>query len=273
MHRPSPIRLLPPTTTSRSEDASLLVVADSYARRGWPVLPLKPRDKVPLTSHGLLDASTEQEQLIEWWCRWPEANIGLRTGVAFDVLDIDGPEGADALQIQIGEYRHEGPVSATGKGWHLLFDVTGAKNGAALLPKVDFRGTNGYIVAPPSIHPNGHRYRWDASRGPQRGLPQAPPWLQALLFPPAPPRPQRTSGPNPTINGAVGMLDLQTELAHLGVQLKQKGQRLVGQCPFHQDDTPSLNVYLDNDTFYCFGCQAWGDALNVRHFATTGKLR
>ena len=259
------------TSPSRETAPDLRAAALSYVAEGWPVLPLKPRNKVPLTSHGLMDASTDPDQIETWWSRWPEANIGLRTGVAFDVLDIDGLDGAIALKAQIGDYRHTGPVSCTGKGWHFLFAVTDAKNGAGLLPKVDFRGTNGYIVAPPSIHPNGHRYVWDEARGPQRELPEAPPWLTTLLFPPAPPRPARTAS-TAGFASLTGMLDLEQELVHLGVHLTVKGGRRVGQCPFHNDDTPSLVVY-PNDTFYCFGCQAWGDALNVRNYATNGSLR
>jgi hypothetical protein len=226
-----------------------------------------------LTKHGLLDASTDRAQITDWWERWPEANIGLRTGVAFDVMDLDGQTAIESLALRgVVGWRHTGPVASTGKGWHYLFAVTGAKNGANLVPKVDFRGVNGYIVAPPSIHPNGHRYRW-TERGPDRPLPDAPNWLMQLLFPPKP-EPKRVAG-NAGWTGLTGILDLQAELAALGVQLTKKGNRLVGACPFHQDDTPSLNVYLDNDTFYCFGCQAWGDgdALNVRHYREHGRLR
>lgn len=190
--------------------------------------------------------------------------------MAFDVLDIDGPEGMDSLRAVAPEYRHDGPVSATGKGWHLLFAVTEAKNGANLRPKLDFRGRNGYIVAPPSIHPLGHSYRWVEQRPETRALPEAPDWLRFILFPPQPeiaPRPTSS-----TLASARDSLNLRAELEALGCQLTQKGTRLMARCPFHADDTPSLCVY-PNETFYCFGCQAWGDALNVRHFREYGALR
>jgi len=39
------------------------------------------------------------------------------------------------------------------------------------------------------------------------------------------------------------------------------GGRKVTSCPFHQgDSTPSFTIY-PNETYFCFGCQAWGDAL------------
>lgn len=35
------------------------------------------------------------------------------------------------------------------------------------------------------------------------------------------------------------------------------------KCIWHQDDTPSLTYYADNNTVYCFGCQKSGDAVDV----------
>lgn len=47
------------------------------------------------------------------------------------------------------------------------------------------------------------------------------------------------------------------------VQLKPSGTHtLVGQCPFHDDRTPSFTVYLQNDTYHCFGCRAHGDVIS-----------
>ena len=50
----------------------------SYIERGWAVLPLRARAKEPLTAHGWHDASTDIDQVTEWWDRWPNANnIGI----------------------------------------------------------------------------------------------------------------------------------------------------------------------------------------------------
>ncbi len=42
-------------------------------------------------------------------------------------------------------------------------------------------------------------------------------------------------------------------------KLRQSGSTYIGQCPFHEDGTPSFVVYPTTQTFHCFGCEAHGD--------------
>jgi len=44
------------------------------------------------------------------------------------------------------------------------------------------------------------------------------------------------------------------------VPLRPAGRRLKGLCPFHHEKTPSFSVDPQMQLFYCFGCQAGGDA-------------
>ncbi|HZM57594.1 MAG TPA: DNA primase, partial [Acidimicrobiales bacterium] len=43
--------------------------------------------------------------------------------------------------------------------------------------------------------------------------------------------------------------------------LKRQGRRWVGLCPFHGEKTPSFSVNSEEGFYYCFGCQAKGDAI------------
>lgn len=51
------------------------------------------------------------------------------------------------------------------------------------------------------------------------------------------------------------------EVASSYVNLKRRGKNLIGLCPFHNEKTPSFNIYPANDSFYCFGCSKGGDVI------------
>ena len=46
------------------------------------------------------------------------------------------------------------------------------------------------------------------------------------------------------------------------VQLRKRGNDLVGLCPFHSERTPSFHVHPDRGFFKCFGCGAGGDVID-----------
>ncbi|HTW98598.1 MAG TPA: CHC2 zinc finger domain-containing protein, partial [Acidimicrobiales bacterium] len=55
-----------------------------------------------------------------------------------------------------------------------------------------------------------------------------------------------------------------TDLAALigeHTSLKRVGRRLVGLCPFHSEKSGSFSVNAEEGLYYCFGCQARGDAI------------
>ena len=52
-----------------------------------------------------------------------------------------------------------------------------------------------------------------------------------------------------------------TEIASPYVNLKRRGKTMLGLCPFHNEKTPSFNIYPDNGSFYCFGCNKGGDVI------------
>ena len=52
-----------------------------------------------------------------------------------------------------------------------------------------------------------------------------------------------------------------SEVAASYVNLRHSGKNLLGLCPFHNEKTPSFNIFPENGSFYCFGCGAGGDVI------------
>jgi hypothetical protein len=196
--------------TSAEQNPDLAAAALAYAAAGVPVVPLFTPDgeggctcgpacrrpgKHPRTPGGLSEASTDPAAVAAWWRRWPHANVGGRTGVAFDVCDVDGPAGIAAVTPLLGACHGVAPLVRTGSGgWHLLFAPTGLGNRVGFLPKTDWRGKGGYVVLPPSVHATGQRYTFVRQADGQ--LPAVPPALLSALAPAAPAA-ARTTAPPP----------------------------------------------------------------------------
>jgi hypothetical protein len=158
--------------------------AINYAARGWPVFPLD--GKVPFAgTRGFKDATVKP-----WPGHWPHwANIGIATGTGLVVLDVDYRHGGDE---SLHELKRHGnlplTVSAeTGSGGEHLYFATDARirNSAGKLGQgLDIRGEGGYVVAPPSIHPEtGRPYTWDNHPDEVQVAP-LPDWLERLLVQP-----------------------------------------------------------------------------------------
>lgn len=64
-----------------------------------------------------------------------------------------------------------------------------------------------------------------------------------------------------TIEDIKSRLDM-IELIRRYVDLKPAGGRFMGVCPFHQETKPSMSVNPEQGFYYCFGCQASGDAID-----------
>jgi uncharacterized protein (DUF927 family) len=155
--------------------------ATAYAMRGFSVIPLKPKDKRPdLKSWDPYKTQHASWDEIDRWFRVPK-NIGIVTGAisGIIVLDIDGPDGDEALKAITGRHGDLPATwcSITGKGRHYLFRHPGGelKNMANRQLSIDVRGDGGYIVAPPSTHPSGAEYAW--TQDDQQDIADAPAWL------------------------------------------------------------------------------------------------
>jgi len=144
----------------------------AYARRGWPVFPCLPGQKIPATRHGFRDATTDEQQITEWFGRGQCWNLAIATGQPGpDVLDIDqhGPagNGYPALATLERAGLLDGAsayVRTPAGGMHAYFAGTGQHNGRLPSHHLDFRSHGGYVLAPPS-QVDGKTYRLIARTG------------------------------------------------------------------------------------------------------------
>ncbi len=266
--------------------SALLEAALGYAAHDIPVYPVHwPRStpggatlgcscrhgaacdrpaKHPLVRHGVHDATCDPAQLERWWQRWPQANIGLATGVVFDVLDVDGPIGLTALRqlATTANLRLPGPLVATGGGgWHIWFAPTGLGNRPPRgLPCMDWRGVGGAVLAPPSRHASGGTYRWVRTPD-QAPLPEVPAALRALLNPNQP----TTAGPaGPAIPGhPYGHQVLAAELAALHRATPGQRNRTLNQTAFKAYRYVAGGVLDDQDVTAAFTTAALAIGLSA----------
>ena len=175
---------------------SYLDAARDLAEKGYHVFPCRPRGKEPKTEHGFKEASRDERTILDWWSRWPDANIGIACGASgIVVLDIDPKHGADPreamaeldleehpVQIWTGEAPEpsdEFPNSLAGvRGAHLYFagDLRSSKTATE---GVEFRGVGSYVIAPGSGHPSGVPY--EGNLPPVQDLPFLPDRIAALV--------------------------------------------------------------------------------------------
>ena len=135
---------------------TMLNSALHYASMGWKVFPLAQGSKVPREgSKGVHDATTDEQQINEWWSMEPSANIGIATGQESNliVIDVDGDPGMQSMRQVVPQLPKEHTrVIKTPNGYHLYYLYNPSfHTGAGFMTGLDVRSDGGYVVAPPSL--------------------------------------------------------------------------------------------------------------------------
>lgn len=162
---------------------SLLQAALEYAALGYLVFPCVPRKKRSLIMRWGERASSDPDQIEQWWSKWPNANIGLPTeGLLVVDLDPGSENWAGLEELEA----HEGPIQSTPRGGsHYFFQDEEKEFGITskkLHEAVDTRGTGGCVVLAPSLGTDGETYyAWRKGLVPWEELPPVPEWLAEEL--------------------------------------------------------------------------------------------
>ena len=175
------------------------------ADHGFDVLPL--HGKIPTCPHGVLDATRNRETIVGWWTQRPDGNVGVRVPAGLFVLDVDTRHQGDVMLARLEREHGRLPATLTtitgSDGLHVWFthpgfkpstssiDVLGESGGIGWRTKtgawrcgIEIKTHAGYLVAPPSIHPDtGRSYRW---QDPAMPVSACPAWLLELLRRPVP---------------------------------------------------------------------------------------
>lgn len=220
-------------------DLTPLEAALIYARSGRLVLPLIPQQKRPYVKWSVeslpLGHVPSEETIRDWWSRWPDAGVGMRTDGLL-VFDVDlplGPSSFKTLKERIGPLPATKTIFSGSGGSQRLYrlpDETAQRipqaQGIFGLPNIDTRvGTKGIIALPPTLHHSGFRYRWRRAATPTADLPRA--YVMSQMPPPRR-RPTATSEPIAAPNSTpLGKRILQAEVAALRLSVAAGGPRTL----------------------------------------------
>lgn len=170
-------------------NARLLAAIELASLHKCHIFPLVGK-KPTKGSQGYKDATTDLRKITEWWKNHPERNIGIATGgkSGFFALDIDprhlGDESLHMLEDKFGMLPETVSVKTGANGSHYYFKMPKGRNlkfKNSIRPGIDIKANGGYVVAPPSVHPEtGREYEWDNPID-EHDIAEAPEWLLQLV--------------------------------------------------------------------------------------------
>lgn len=214
------------------------VYAIEYSLRNWGVLPLK--GKVPAIpsragGRGVLDATTDPHSVLKWWSGpYAGCNIGGRVPTSMVVLDIDprngGLDSLDELQSKQGQLPPTlTTMSGRGDGgMHLFFRrPPGPLSRGRLGAGIDVKTSTGYVVLPPSKHPDtGGEYTRI-----ERPVAATPHWLAEKLHPELRTTSRPFLRPVPSLGGGTSVADRYSNTASRADVLEPHGWRCLDADP------------------------------------------
>jgi bifunctional DNA primase/polymerase-like protein len=164
----------------------LLKAALWYRKKGFSVIPCKPRSKEALVSWTEYQKRLPTETEIHgWWAQNPRANVAIILGDVSGIitLEVDDEKAIDGRFIPLTPQA----ISGGKKLPHFYFrspsvDFKNYKANSNGREQFSIRGKNQYVLAPPSVHPSGGPYSWFHGRGIHEvELAEPPDWILKLI--------------------------------------------------------------------------------------------
>ena len=172
------------STNVNGEKTMLDYARDYVFKKGYSVIPLIPREKRPIIQWEPYQKRLPTDDELEKWFGKTKNNIGIVAGEIsnLSIIDMDGKSAVDFMTS--GHDLPLTPMVRTGKdyGYHLYCSYNkNLRNFQTRLdlPSIDMRSEGGYVVAPPSIHPNGKTYEWVST---PEHCSEVPAWFLTLVL-------------------------------------------------------------------------------------------
>lgn len=210
-------------------------VALDLAERGFIVLPVsvkvttdsqtgETKRSMSLPHRWQKRGITPPEEIAREWERNPDAVPGLRTGVSFDVIDLDRKDGKDgvaeleSLGCSLGDF--DCIVRTPTGGFHGYVKASGIRTCSNWKPGIDTRGSGGFVFAPGAVDKRG---TYTTERGDLAdvsiGLLREPPAALLRLVKPEPSADRGDAPPLPE----VPLSKLQEALSYIPCDLPYDG--------------------------------------------------
>lgn len=126
-------------------------------RFNFSVVPVEYGGKKPLVKWKKYQTVLPEEEEIRRWFKNP-ANIAIVTGSISKivVIDVDDRNTVPDWLRDVNTW-----VCSTGRGYHFYFKINEEVIPTTKLSKqIDLKGEGSYVIAPVSLHPSGHIYKW-----------------------------------------------------------------------------------------------------------------
>lgn len=143
----------------KNTNNNVLEVALYWHSKGITPIPVRPKSKKAAIKWKHLQQQLPPQILVRsWFEKHPTRNLGLICGGAGHLLVLDFD-----VVLKYHIWRRDNPEYAqtftvkTGRGYHVYFICKNKVPTKINIEKVDIKG-NGYVLAPPSIHPEGAEY-------------------------------------------------------------------------------------------------------------------
>lgn len=247
----------------------VLQAALRYTARGVAAIPVwRDKNKNPYLStySEFYMRLPTWEQWRRWANRWPSCNVALITGYwGLVALDFDTEESYFVWCDGPGRgIRGQTWTTRTSRGYHVWFQMEADPGESRSYTyqghEVLLRAKGGYCIVPPSVHHSGAHYRT---------VHRVEPWVTEdieFYLQGWEPKQAKTTNLGPVHSLARENITRIEELIPIpeGANPNGRGAYKV-RCPFHDDDSPSAWVNVEQQRFGCNACWPgkWLDVINI----------